>query len=190
MSKEHLHDFHYQLEDWEIKGMLKTEKKEWVKSYAGDKPNYTIPEKANWDERFLGMAHLVSTWSKDPSTKVGAVIVDKNKRIVSTGFNGFPKGIHDFSFRYDNKMLKYKMIVHAERNAILFAQRDLAGCTLYTWPVPCCAECAAMVIQAGIKKVVVPNIDIVVGPQWSESFRIADMMFREAGVEVVKHDRL
>lgn len=190
MNKDLLSDFHYQLEDWEVKNMLKTEKKEWVKSYAGDKPNYTLPEKADWNDRFLDMAQLVSTWSKDPSTKVGAVIVDKNKRIVSTGFNGFPKGIHDFSFRYDNKDLKYQMVVHAEKNALLFAQRDLTDCTLYTWPVPCCAQCAAMIIQSGIKKVVIPNIDITISSKWGESFRIAQMMFDEAGVKVIKHDRL
>ena len=141
----------------------------------------------DWHFRFLDMAHLVSTWSKDPSTKVGAVIVDKNKRVVSTGFNGFPKGVHDFSFRYENKDLKYQMILHAERNAILFAQRDLTDCTMYLWPVPCCAECAAMVIQSGIKQVVVPDIDIVVSPKWKSSFKIAEMMFNEAGVKVVTH---
>ena len=141
----------------------------------------------DWHFRFLDMAHLVSTWSKDPSTKVGAVIVDKNKRVVSTGFNGFPKGIHDFSFRYENKDLKYQMILHAERNAILFAQRDLTDCTMYLWPVQCCAECAAMVIQSGIKQVVVPDIDIVISTKWRESFKIAEMMFNEAGVKVVTH---
>jgi dCMP deaminase len=142
-----------------------------------------------WDDRFLDMAHLVSTWSKDPSTKVGAVIVDENKRIISTGFNGFPKDVNDYPFRLENKDLKYQMTIHAERNAILFAQRDLANCSLYVWPIQCCAECASMVIQSGIKKVVIPDHDIAVGAAWKESFKVAQMMFDEAGVKVIKHDR-
>ncbi|NCA14162.1 MAG: hypothetical protein EBS89_08535, partial [Proteobacteria bacterium] len=78
---------------------------------------------SDWDRWFLGLAHYVSTASKDPSTKVGAVIVDAERRVVSVGYNGLPRGVEDSEERLHNREVKYKMIIHAERNAILFAQR-------------------------------------------------------------------
>ena len=99
-----------------------------------------------WDIRFLDMAQLVSTWSKDPSTKVGAVIVDPNNRVVSVGYNGFAKGVSDDN-RLDNRETKYKMIVHAECNALIFAQRPLTECAIYTYPFMPCPKCASMIIQ-------------------------------------------
>ena len=106
-------------------------------------------ERYRWDMRFLDMAKLISSWSKDPSTQVGSVIVDSNNRVVSVGYNGFPQGISDDS-RLDNRETKYKMILHAERNALLFAQRPLEGCTIYTYPFMPCPSCASMIIQSGL----------------------------------------
>lgn len=83
--------------------------------------------------------------------------------------------------RYADRDLKYKMIVHCERNAIIYARQDLKGCTLYTWPFMSCAPCAAMVIQAGVKEVVAPKND---NPRWQADFAIATQMFAEAGVAV------
>ena len=74
-----------------------------------------------WDLRFLEMARNAASWSKDPSTKVGAIIVDDDKRVISVGYNGFPKGVRDDE-RLDDRQEKYKIIVHAERNALLFMQ--------------------------------------------------------------------
>jgi dCMP deaminase len=132
-----------------------------------------------WDTRFLELATLVSTWSKDPSTKVGAVIVDDNKRVVSVGFNGFPRGVKDDFTRYEDRELKLKMVVHAEINAILFAKQPLDGCTLYTVPFQPCSRCAAQVIQSGIKRVVTFESD---NPRWLDEFRTAQIMFDESGV--------
>jgi len=78
-----------------------------------------------WHLRFLDLAKHISNWSKDPSTKVGAVIFDSDKRIISVGYNGFPKNISDDPEKYLNREIKYQMVVHAEINAILFAQRNL-----------------------------------------------------------------
>ena len=86
-----------------------------------------------WGRRFLHLAEHVSTWSKDPSTLVGAVIADDN-RVVSVGFNGFPRGCDDSPALYAERERKYRRVIHAEANALLFAARPLAGCTLYTWP--------------------------------------------------------
>lgn len=151
-----------------------------------------IVEKRNarrekWDVRFLDLASVVSSWSKDPSTKVGAVIVDDKNRVVSLGFNGFARGVDDHEERYATRDIKYKMVVHAECNALLFASRS-DGHTLYTWPMPCCSRCAVLVIQAGIKRVVSmrPSPDAL--SRWGEDFELAYTMFREAGVEVVVLD--
>ena len=132
-----------------------------------------------WDQRFLSLAQLVASWSKDPSTQVGAVIVDSNRRIVSTGYNGFPQGVMDLPERLNNRDIKLDMIVHAEINAILFAQRDLKNCILYTWPFQPCSRCAAILIQTGIQRVVAPVCD---NTRWAESFALSARMFSEAGV--------
>jgi dCMP deaminase len=136
-------------------------------------------ENLSWDLRFLDLAKLVSTWSQDPSTKVGAVITDSDNRIVSIGYNGFPKGIKDDE-RLDNRDLKYKMVLHAEENAILFAKQSLIGCTIYTYPMLPCSNCCAKIIQVGIKNIVsVPNKI----PRWSENIALSTKMCEESGVK-------
>lgn len=134
-----------------------------------------------WDRWFLGLAGYVSSASKDPSTKVGALIVDEQRRIVSAGYNGFPQGVEDDE-RLNDREVKYKIVVHAERNAILFAQRSVKGCILFTTPFMPCAACASMVIQSGIKRVVAPYSD---NPRWIEDFKLTEQLFKEAGVELV-----
>ena len=111
----------------------------------------------SWDEYFMGVAILSSKRSKDPSTQVGACIVNSDKKIVGIGYNGFPNGVDDDVFPWTNKgeyvETKYPYVVHAEPNAILNATSSLKGCTLYVTLFPCC-ECAKLVIQSGIKKIV------------------------------------
>ena len=136
---------------------------------------------ADWDSRFLEMARLVSTWSKDPSTQVGAVIT-RGKFVVSLGFNGHPRGVADTPDRLENREVKYRTIIHAEINAILTAKQDLDGCTIYVWPLMPCSQCAAAIVQAGIKRVVAPEAG---NERWAESFEFAVEIFSEAGVELV-----
>ena len=130
----------------------------------------------------MDMAHLVASWSKDPSSKVGAVIVDDARRIVATGFNGFARGVNDTDSRLGNRELKYRMVLHAEENAIMFARRDLSGCSLYVTTMPPCSHCAALVIQSGIKKVYACRREVP--ERWKWSYDITKMMFREAGVQL------
>ena len=138
-----------------------------------------------WDRRFLDLAKYIASWSKDPSTQTGAVIVDSpGRQVVSLGYNGFPQGVDDNPQRYADRDLKYKLIVHCERNAILFAKRDLRFCTLYTWPFMSCSTCAGMVIQAGITHCVAPAMPEDKKERWAEDMEIAAMMFREAGVRL------
>lgn len=138
----------------------------------------------NWDHRFLAMAQLVATWSKDPSTKVGSVITD-GKRIVSLGFNGFPAGTDDDPSIYDDRERKYRRVLHAEQNAMSFAKRDLTGCTIYITHAPC-ARCAAQIVQEGIKRVVSPspNADFLI--RWKDDISEARAMFKEAKVNFVE----
>ena len=137
---------------------------------------------SNWDSRFLDLARLVSTWSKDPSTQVGAVIT-RDKFVVSLGFNGHPKGVVDSAERLEVREVKYRTIIHAEINAILTAKQDLEGCTIYLWPFMPCSQCGAAIVQAGIKRVVAPKSD---NDRWAESFKFTTEMFAEAGVELVE----
>lgn len=138
-----------------------------------------------WDLRFLELAKHISSWSKDPSTKVGAVIVDDKKRIVSLGYNGFPIGINDSYEKLENRETKLKIIVHAERNAIIFASRSLEGCTLYTYPFMPCSVCAGIVIQSGIKRVVSYQTS---NKRWIDDFAITMDMFDEVGVELILYE--
>ena len=138
-----------------------------------------------WDNRFLDLAEMVAGWSLDPSTQVGAVIVDPDNRIVSVGFNGFPRGISDDRERYLDRELKLKMVVHAENNAILFSQRNLDGCTLYTHPFMPCSRCAGMIIQSGISRVVTRRNT---NPRWEEDFLTSEKMFFEAGITLEMYE--
>lgn len=138
----------------------------------------------DWDGRFLGLAQHLAGWSKDPSTKVGAVLA-RGKFIVSPGYNGFPAGVEDSPERLNNREVKYKMVLHAEENAILTAKQDLTGCTMYTWPLQPCSRCTAKLIQAGVKRIVAPPPSEDHLSRWGEDFELSRQMCQEAGVELV-----
>lgn len=137
-----------------------------------------------WDKRFLNLAQEVSTFSRDPSTQVGAVIVRPDKTIASIGYNGFARGVLDNAGRYNDRDTKYEMIVHGEMNAILAAREPLHGYTLYTYPFPPCSRCAAMIIQSGIANVVAPSPTEEQLQRWEKSFSLASLQFAEAGVNL------
>ncbi len=123
-----------------------------------------------WDKRFLEMAKLVSTWSKDPSTPTGAVIVRPDRSIASTGFNGFPRNMPDLEEKYEDRENKYNRIIHCEMNAALFSHdHTMQGYTLYTWPFLSCHRCFVHMVQIGITRFVcpIPNADIL--SRWSDS---------------------
>lgn len=137
-----------------------------------------------WDKRFLDMAKLVAFWSKDPSTKCGSVITI-DKRVVSHGYNGFPKGVDDDPEIYANRDRKYKRVIHAEQNAILHARERLDNATCYVWPIPPCSTCAALLIQVGIKRIVAPEPSEEILSRWGEGFVEAACMYADAGVELI-----
>jgi len=127
------------------------------------------------------MAKLVSTWSKDESTKVGAVIVDSDNTVISVGFNGLPRRIQDTDQRLNNRDVKLKMIIHAEINAIITAKRPLNNTTIYTYPFMSCSQCAGLIIQSGICRHISYKTD---NERWKDSFDLALEMFDEARVIV------
>ena len=137
-----------------------------------------------WDTRFLNLAEHISTWSKDPSKKIGAVAVGDQRQILAQGYNGFPRGISDADERYDNREEKYKLVVHAEMNVIYNASYNgvsLNGSTLYVHGLPVCSDCAKGVIQVGIKRIVMPSQDIP--EHWEQSWQKTKEMFNEAGIK-------
>jgi dCMP deaminase len=146
----------------------------------------------HWDKKYLSIAKQVSKWSKDPSTRVGAVIADPERRIVAVGFNGFPKKVRDSADRLSDRSKKYPMVVHAEANVALIAGPAASGGTVYVYGPPICSHCAGILIQAGIVRAIgkppchearakesspAPMID------WNELGLIAVEMFAEAEIE-------
>lgn len=131
----------------------------------------------------IDMAAHVAKLSKDPSTKVGAVIFDPKRRVVSAGYNGFARGVKDTPERLANRDIKYRMVLHAEKNAILFATAPLDGCTIVVTH-PCCAQCAAQVIQSGIRHVIWPRPAPEFMTRWGDDYELTMLQFSEAGVTV------
>ncbi len=143
-----------------------------------------------WSERYMDIAKSVATWSKDPSTKVGAVVVGDKGQILSQGYNGFPRDVKDTKDRYENREEKYKYIVHGEMNAIYNACHSgasLNGATLYVTGLPVCSECAKGIIQVGIKKVIM-QYPKDISKTWRDSMVITLKMFQEAGVTFICHE--
>jgi dCMP deaminase len=139
-----------------------------------------------WHHRFLDVAQLIASWSRDPSTAVGAVAV-RDRRILATGYNGLPMGVKDTDERLLQRDLKYQMIAHAEANCITHAANagvSLAGATIYVWPFHPCSNCAGLLINSGIKRVVIEQAEIP--ERWKSNFELAKLMLDEAGVELIE----
>ena len=146
---------------------------------------YPLHEPRIWDWA-LRMADTVSELSKDPSTKVGAVIFDKNRRLISAGYNGLPRGVKDSSERLYDRETKLKMTLHAEMNAVSFATAPLEGSTLICTH-PCCTQCTALLIQVGVAHVCWPRPDARFLERWKPDIILSKQMFDEAGVAI--HER-
>ena len=146
--------------------------------------NIAIVDWDKWDNQYMDLAKCIAKWSKDPSTKIGAVAIGDKGQVLSQGYNGFPRGIDDSPERLHIREEKYKYIVHAEMNCIFNASFNgvsLANSTMYICGLPCCSDCAKGVIQVGFKKVVMPKQ--VQTDRWKESWNRAKEMFREGGVK-------
>jgi dCMP deaminase len=145
-----------------------------------------------WDKYHLNIAEAVRQKSKDPSSKIGAVLVDHNRAVISTGFNGFPIGIDETEATRWERPIKYQYVCHAERNAIALAARrgtPTEGATLYMVgmgpPTMPCTECAKMIIQAGIVRVVARGFKPL-PESWVADLEFAAALLRESGIEFVE----
>lgn len=141
-----------------------------------------------WDRRYVGLAQHVAGWSKDPSTKVGAVLVRPNNSVASTGFNGFPPGHDDSPELYADRGYKYQHVVHSEVNALNFLGSPAEGFTLYT-SFPCCPNCMEAAGKAGVKRVAFPPLPTIdKDPAWVDFWtrQIQDSLnvASEYGIEV------
>lgn len=135
---------------------------------------------------FANVARVMAGFSKDPSTQVGAVVVDDDGNTLVTGFNGFPRGVEDRPERYAHRETKLSLISHAEANCVAQAARKgvaLMGANLIVTALYPCSGCAKLIIQAGIKRVYAPAVEV--NPRWKIESDFAALMFQEAGVEVI-----
>jgi dCMP deaminase len=141
-----------------------------------------------WDSRFIQMAQLVATWSKDPSTQTGAVIVAPDYSVISVGFNGFPKGMSDDPELYKDRNEKYSRIIHCEVNALLCAGRAVpVGSTLYTVPFMSCDRCVVQMLQAGIRRFVAPECkDEEKLERWADAFTRTRRYIKECGGQLIE----
>ena len=139
-----------------------------------------------WDSRYMDIAKAVAQWSKDPSTKIGAVAVGAKGEILATGYNGFPRHIPDVQGgqnMYEDREYKYAHVVHAEANCIYNACRSgvpLIGASMYVYGLPCCSDCAKGIIQVGISRVVMYGDPF--NERWRESVERSIKMFDRANV--------
>ncbi len=144
-----------------------------------------------WNKRFMELAFLVASWSKDPSTKTGAVIVGPDKEIRSTGYNGPVRGVNDDVQERLERPTKYDFFEHAERNALYNACLtgvSVKGCTMFATHAPC-VDCARAIIQSGIKTVITNKIVIdETTPKntWRDKLSVSAQMFEEAGVKYIE----
>lgn len=143
-----------------------------------------------WTVRYINLAKEISTWSMDPSTQIGAIVVGTNGQIISQGYNGFARGVKDTQDRLSVREEKYKYIVHAEMNCIYNACHNgvsLKDTTLYVYGLPVCSECAKGVAQVGITKVVMMH-PRTIPEQWIEKFATTQIMFNECGIQYLRYD--
>ena len=140
-----------------------------------------------WDRRFLELAALVATWSKDPSTQFGAVITTADRKGVFIGYNGFPRAMFDDPALYLNREQKYSRIIHCEMNALLSAGTRAEGGTLYTYPFLSCDRCFVHMAQGGIKRFVAPKInDPSVVARWEPLLMKTRQYAQEMSLEIVE----
>jgi dCMP deaminase len=143
-----------------------------------------LAKKLKWDQRWFQLVDLVASWSKDPSTQVGAVIIPDGGDCPVIGWNGFPRGVKDLPERYADRDTKYMMVTHAEANSILNAARNgvnLRGSTIYISHPPC-NECSKLIVQSGIKKVIHRPLPDEIKERWGKLLKYSDLILSEGGV--------
>ena len=142
-----------------------------------------------WDYRFIKLAQHISQWSKDPSTQVGAVAI-KDRRILATGYNGFPKGIDDCCSDLKDRPTKLKLMVHGEMNMIFNAVEHgvkLKGSTVYVYGLPVCEDCFKGLIQVGVERVVMPEVEVH-GKKWKDGCNFGKDKMNSVGINITEYN--
>ena len=168
--------------------MVRSDDLQCPKAEIVSAPTMRIEMDSKWRNRFMAIAKEIASWSKDPSTKVGCVIIDGNKKVVSMGYNGFPRGVNDSSDLYADREAKYLKVVHAEINAIISAKTDLSGMTAVVTHEPC-SNCMAALIQAGIGSIVTQPTPSALRERFKLSFEQSDRMRADVGLEMEVLDK-
>lgn len=140
-----------------------------------------------WDRRFIALATVIGSWSKDPATQVGCLLV-RDRRIIATGYNGAPRGVDETAPDRNERPEKYYWYEHAERNAIYNCAREAVsteGATAYLTPLSPCADCARAFVQSGVVRVVTALTDAGVTRIEHESFQRGYRILKEGGVDLI-----
>jgi dCMP deaminase len=178
----------YTMSMWDKEGAATDRKQEPYHNFMGRRMREEDARQLKWDQRFMEMCEMIAKWSKDPSSQIGAVAVNDERRILATGYNGFPKGIADTEERLNDREEKYPRIVHAETNALmnaLYAGVSLKDATMYVHGLPVCPECAKLIIQAGVRRVVINDL-VNSNAHWKDLWITrTSPMFKEAGIVVM-----
>lgn len=140
----------------------------------------------SWETRFLDLAKLVASWSKDPSTKCGAVITREDRTIVSVGYNGFPRGMRDVRALYEDRDEKYSRVIHAEINALLTAREPVRDFTMYVYPFLPCDRCFVQMVQAGITTFIAPKATEEQLTRWGDAFNRVRRYALEMHIDVLE----
>ena len=146
--------------------------------------NKSVERQHKWDLRYLQLAKTIASWSKDPSSQIGAIAVGAKGQVLAQGYNGFPRGMVDSPQHYKNKTVKYARIVHAEMNMIFNASFNggcLNGSSVYVSGLPTCSDCAKGLIQVGVKELIMPQQKIE--DRWYDSWQRSKEYYKEAGLK-------
>jgi len=172
---------------WERGGLIPEDFQHIIDALAEEyMEDSTFDREMKWIHRGFDLARLFSDWSKDPSTRVGAVIMDDLHRVLGHGYNGFPRGVQDLEERLEDRRQKYQLIVHAEVNAIVNAVAPVVGGTMFITAPPC-QECTKVIVQAGIKRVLALPPPKGLEDRWAESYRVSREIFLETAVQFTLH---
>lgn len=148
---------------------------------------------SKWKDKMIGLAEHVAQWSKDDSTKVGAVVINERGTVLSLGYNEFSRGVRDNVPERRQRPLKYKFTPHAEANAVYNAAAEgisLDGGIMFVTLCPC-SSCANAIVQSGIRKVYAPKIDPKNerDQRWKEEFDVSMVIFEEGNVEIEFYEK-
>lgn len=150
-----------------------------------------MPSQTEWDRRYLRLAREIASWSRDPSTSVGAILVDAQHIALATGHNGFTSGLRDTPERLNNRETRLKLTLHGEENCLINAGKAghaVLGATCYVWPLAPCVSCASKLVQAGVRTIVTVTASPALTSRWGDDLALAQEVYNETGVDLLIYE--